>query len=434
MSARIACTAPAGASSRRTAQRGAAALMVVMVLFFLVSLVAAYASRNLIFEQRISVNQYRSTQAFEAAEAGLEWALSMLNSGRVTAACAGSAVAADTSFRERYLTFNANGTLTPRSYVSGASTLPLLPGCSRTASGWSCSCPTNSLDVLTATAGPGSFPAFRVRLFGVGQAGMVRVAVTGCTAAVEGCLSGTTVGAGLATATISQVVALKSGLFTPPAAALTSGGTIDLVAGSALRVSNTDPATNGITVNAGGTVDATDLVLSSVPGAPTAPTVLDADSTLSAPTADRRFANVFGMRPETYRRQPSALVFDCTVDCSAGTLRTAASLHPGRPLWVTGDLQLDSDGDIGSPTAPTVLVVTGNLAVSAASVRIFGLVYSRAATWTASGSPLIQGAAIAEGNLAGTSSGAVVYDPDILGLLTRGSGSFVRVPGGWRDF
>ena len=44
-----------------------------MVLFFIMSLVAAYASRNLIFEQRTSANNYRSTQAFEAAEAGLEW-------------------------------------------------------------------------------------------------------------------------------------------------------------------------------------------------------------------------------------------------------------------------------------------------------------------------------------------------------------------------
>ena len=66
-----------------SAQRGAAALIVVMLLFFIISLVAAYAGRNLIFEQRTSTNQYRATQAFEAAEAGLEWALAMLNGGRV---------------------------------------------------------------------------------------------------------------------------------------------------------------------------------------------------------------------------------------------------------------------------------------------------------------------------------------------------------------
>jgi Tfp pilus assembly protein PilX len=65
------------------AQRGAAALAVVMVLFFVISLVAAYASRNLVFEQRASTNQYRSTLALETAEAGAEWALALLNTGRI---------------------------------------------------------------------------------------------------------------------------------------------------------------------------------------------------------------------------------------------------------------------------------------------------------------------------------------------------------------
>jgi Tfp pilus assembly protein PilX len=42
------------------AQRGAATLLVVVVLFFILALVTAYASRNLIFEQRISANNQRS--------------------------------------------------------------------------------------------------------------------------------------------------------------------------------------------------------------------------------------------------------------------------------------------------------------------------------------------------------------------------------------
>jgi Tfp pilus assembly protein PilX len=84
-------------------QRGAAALVVVMVLFFIVALVAAYTSRNLIFEQRTSANQYRSTQAFEAAEAGIDWALAMLNGGRIDAACRAhtDASTTDDSFRQR---------------------------------------------------------------------------------------------------------------------------------------------------------------------------------------------------------------------------------------------------------------------------------------------------------------------------------------------
>ena len=47
-------------------QRGVATLAVVMVLFFIIALTAAYTSRNMIFEQKTSANQYRSTLAFEA--------------------------------------------------------------------------------------------------------------------------------------------------------------------------------------------------------------------------------------------------------------------------------------------------------------------------------------------------------------------------------
>ena len=48
-----AMTSPRRRPCRRPS-RGAAALVTVMLLFFLISMVAAYASRNLIFEQKTS--------------------------------------------------------------------------------------------------------------------------------------------------------------------------------------------------------------------------------------------------------------------------------------------------------------------------------------------------------------------------------------------
>ena len=44
--------------------RGAASLIVVLLLFLVLSLTAAYTSRNLIFEQKTSANQARATMAF----------------------------------------------------------------------------------------------------------------------------------------------------------------------------------------------------------------------------------------------------------------------------------------------------------------------------------------------------------------------------------
>ena len=160
-------------------RRGAATLIVVMVIFFILSLVAAYASRNLIFEQRTSANQYRATQAFEAAEAGVDWALARLNEGRLTDACEPATNGTDATFRTRYLDFDeTSGVFTPRLYSSpSAGSAPRLAGCVRTSTGWQCSCPSSGVPALTAPTGTEAFPAFRVRLVPVvaapGQPGLL---------------------------------------------------------------------------------------------------------------------------------------------------------------------------------------------------------------------------------------------------------------------
>ena len=50
-------------------QRGIAALAVTVLIFFVMVLGVAYVNRNLVFEHRGAVNQYRVTQSF-AAHAG----------------------------------------------------------------------------------------------------------------------------------------------------------------------------------------------------------------------------------------------------------------------------------------------------------------------------------------------------------------------------
>ena len=62
-------------------QRGAVALVVALVLLFGMTLIAFFANRTMIFEQRTSANQYRYTKAFEVADAGIEWAIARLNDG-----------------------------------------------------------------------------------------------------------------------------------------------------------------------------------------------------------------------------------------------------------------------------------------------------------------------------------------------------------------
>lgn len=433
--------------------RGAATLVVVMVLFFIVALVAAYTSRNLIFEQRTSANQYRATQAFEAAESGLEWALTLLNSGRIDAACAphNNPSTTDDSFRMRYLAIAPDGAITAR-LRAGAGGAPRQAACVFNGSGWQCQCPEDAALTLAAPSGNGSFPAFVLRFHDLAPdgitaypPGVLRIESIGCTrldSASSVCASTTASGDGRAS--VNAVVALKSALATTPSAAVTVRG--DLSNAGGLSVTNTDSASGGLTLRLGGDVTSgTPQALNGPAGTPSDPsnlsrnvTVVRFDTLLSSiASADRMFSSVFAAERDTYRLQPAAVHIDCTAGCTAtgAAVPELATLNPGRVLWVNGDLDLNVAGPIGSAALPVVLVVNGKLSISDPNAQVNGLVYVVDQTLTGSGG-LINGALIAENNLdlPGTGTANIVYDADALNLLHRGSGSFVRVPGGWRDF
>ncbi len=423
-------------------QRGAGALIVVLVLFFIMSMVAAYSSRNMIFEQRTSANQYRSTQAFEAADAGVEWALAMLNAGSIDDACTPVTVAPalpglpPPSFRGRYISIDANtGAIAPKTWLNGATTQFLNVLCARDAGGWACSCPSNSAPVLAVPAGPGPAPAFRLTFVANGRPGVVGVRSQGCTRLSTSCLNDAqTATGGDATATVSALLALKGAVSTPPSAALTVHG--DVAATSVLNVVNTDSNSGGVTIDAGGTVIASDAGLRTLPGTPVAVSIVSGDAALAALSPDLMFASVFGMRRDTYRQQPAAIVRTCPGQCAAADLADVVRLNPGRMLWLVGDVDLASPVELGSPTNPVVIVVNGNFTASAAGARVNGVVYSynAAGQWATAGSGLIQGAAVAEGGLLGSATTSIVFDADILRRLRLQAGSFVRVPGGWKDF
>jgi hypothetical protein len=90
--------------------------------------------------------------------------------------------------------------------------------------------------------------------------------------------------------------------------------------------------------------------------------------------------------------------------------------------------------DIGTSTAPVLLVIAGDLKFTGGSPTVYGAVYLRTSTWTTSGTGRVQGAVIAEGNVGGTGGLTVVHDADVLAKVRNGVGSLVKVPGSWRDF
>jgi len=450
----------------RQHQRGLAALAVVLLLFFVVSLVAAYTSRNLIFEQRTGVNQYRATQAMETAEAGLEWALLKLNGGRIDADCERSTDPTDASFRERFLNSNAEtGFIGARVDASGNVAFAT---CVRDGETWSCSCPGSGADLPTAPTSDGPHPAFRVGFVGSSvRPGMVRIYANGCTRLAEECLafspnmstlpivrSIAPSGEGFAAISIwagmtGRVAAVerdstKTVVGALPRDALVVRGDISTDSGGTLRVGRTSAAT-GYAVRLGGAGIPSGVEPLGAPGSPDGSgNTLSGDPSLSGlvgtadtPVAVRMFASVFMMRPETFRDQPAAVRLDCEVDsCDGDTVAEIAALNPGRPIWVEGDLRLDGSGDIGSTAVPVTLVVTGDLDFDAGTRTVHGLIYGRAESWRLSGIARVRGAIVAENDLVvATGSGSTLYhDADVIRHLATLGGSFVRLIGSWRDY
>lgn len=418
-------------------QRGAAALLVTLMLLFAMALSAAFANRNLLLEQRSSANQYRSTQAFEAAEAGLEWALAQLNANqRIGADCLPSADpdadASAGSFRSRYLGIAPlTGTVTPRQWNAAGVPTALLPGCVHTGNGWSCSCPSNGLPTLVAPVGTAPAAAFSLQFFPTGKPDVVRVVSKGCTQLAGACLPGSTARPD-ASARIEVAFGLVAGLRTPPAATVTTRGGFD-AGGAGIGLHNADPAT-GILVDAGGAIDAPAARLTPPAGTPIGGALVGHDAALAASAADRFFASHFGVDKAAWKAQPAVTRLRCTIDCAGALLAALGATADGALIHVDGDLSLAGPTTLGSVERPVAIVVSGAARLDGA-VALHGVLYAASLSWgLTNGGAFVRGALLSEAGYHGQGAPDLFYDTTVLHTLLHTTGSFARVSGSWRDF
>jgi hypothetical protein len=409
-------------------------LTVVMILFFVMAMVAAYTNRNLIFEQRIATNSYRANRALEAADAGVEWTVAMLNGGRINANCQPSTTITDNDFRHRYHTealFDANGK--PGGYDTAWADVPnnqVYPACVNREAVLSCVCP--SVGVAVAAMGgvaDGQGSAFRIEFFRPGNAvrpGAMEFAARGCASVGEGagaCTSQThddlpTVdGLSGALTTVGLVRALPI----PPIAALTAGTSI---AGTALRISNADAASVQPLLPG--------VVYQGPAGSSVSPWLEDPRLTqLRAEANNGWFRKMFGMDPATYQRQPAVRIVDCTNGCTSASLTNLLLGYPRNPIWVAGSLNLDTAGTLGTANDPLMLIVAGQLTVSG-TADITGFVHANNIVWTAGAAGArVRGAMVAQDTFAAAGLATLDYDRAVLDIISLRYGSFVRAPGSW---
>lgn len=429
----------------RVRQYGLGTLFIAAILLFIMSIGVLYANKNIIFEQRTSADQMKQTTAMEVAEAGLQWAIGMLNNpGNMNTSCATSTTTtavsgATTSFRKQYFQPSTTG-FTPVTTVQ--------PGCAwdptlnNNAGGWTCSCPANGLASPTLSAGVASTNSFSVSFAVVAtDPKAVQITSTGCVQKTGMCASSATSGAD-ANASVTAIVKSSPLLPGAPAAAVTCGTNCNIGGGS-FNVVNTDVLTHGVLVDAGGTAQMPSTAIT-LPGQPVQNALLSGDSSLSSlassdPTCtnSKMFQSFFGTTFQEYQNAPSTYSIDCSTAQSCGTAVQTAYNDGWRSFYFSNSFVYNnsSGGNLGSASDPVTIVSAGTVNING-NINIYGVIFSNDASLNdlGTGNSTIDGALVTCGQLTTKGNGSVTYDGSVMTSLNKTSGTIVPVPGSWRDW
>ena len=224
---------------------------------------------------------------------------------------------------------------------------------------------------------------------------------------------------------------LVSALPVAPSAALTAAGAINQTAGTLTAV-NPDPLT-GLALHAGGVINAPSTLRVAGPAGSTAGVTSNSDGDLNGIPSSDFFRKALGMPADKYKKQPAAVAIECGGGCTSdANVLAELAKGPTRVIYVNGDLDLNTatPSVIGSDATPAMLVVSGNVTVSA-SIAFKGVLYVGGnLNWPAAGGT-VNGAIIVGGNYTGTGATTIAYDRSIVQKIHKGYGSFVRIPGSW---
>lgn len=429
-------------------QRGAATLVVVMVLFLVMALLAAYANRSLMFEQRISGSYYRASMAQEMAESGIEWAVAMLNGTAIDDNCA-AVETGGTRFVDKYLNILA---------ADRASTSKLTPNtaiaadCVRTLTGFVCRCPApNARTAQPTVAAAGSLvPSFGIEVgsdpTAVQHYGNFQVTSNGCSdSSVDSCVAGgaltrgqKALGMSMETASVAFVAAVPS----PPAVPLTVKGTLTTSGAGGLGLHNNDPRSAGLLVVSGGAAPTLDESrLDSVPGTPPSQAQIFNDPGLAALTAagaagdDKFFWTFMGMVPSRYKNHPALREVTCTAGSGCETELANAYAAGKRMVLIEGPMRISSNVTIGTTAAPMLIIVNGAAQIDGPMQLNGMLVVLGQLNWanTGAGASQVNGMVVVQGGMQADGRMDIVYQQSIANELRNRLGSFARVSGGWID-
>lgn len=402
-------------------QRGAATLLVAMLLLIATTLLILFTSQTSVTEQRMAANEVRAKQAQAAAQAGLDYAIRYRNTGNEFNAasvftetdvgwastnglghmravfCGNTAAPTGQTCPDDYTTFATDAScVTPASEATAAWVV---------ACGWSDDSAARKRIITYVGKPPGApwTPANPLTAGGT-------VALTGNPTVVN-YQNNLTIWSGDAVNNIGNNG--KTVIRNPS----TPAGQIDMntvvsEVGNGNQVCNQAQAPHLICTTSSTTQG---------------PDVIASDTTLSNLNATQYFQNFFGVTPAEYKN----LSADVIVSGSAATSDPGIISTGDIRYWVNGDLTVSGNETFGTNGQPLVLIVDGNLTISG-SPTFYGLIYV-SGNISQSGSGLVRGAMIVYGDASGNGSLNIIYDPLNLPGPNTG-GKVASYPGTWRDF
>ena len=361
---------------RKKKQAGAATLLITVILLVSISMIAIFAANYSIMQQKISVNGHRNQQAFEAAEAGLEYGINYFQQNSATIIASTTA-----GFINPYSDSNTNNVaLANGSHYTITYANPV----------------ANNYRLITVTS-------------------------TG------------TSDDGTATRTVSQQINFGSILHTAPTSTLVTHGGLAL-SGSATIVNTQTNAT----VQSGGGTDiegSGQTTISTGVGSNSSSIGSDVQqnvASISSQSTTDFFASYFGVSSSTVQSNAAYTYTDL------GNYSSVLSGKTGSLIWITqssGDATINGSITVGSATNPVILIINGNLNLGG-SATIYGLVFvlGSATTDIIGGSHVI-GGLISVGDLNVRGNTALTYDSSVLTNIQNNiSTYYAKIPGSWRDF
>lgn len=399
----------------RKRQTGLTTLLVSVLILFLATILVIAVSRTLLLEQRMSGNEVRHRQAFEAAQAGLDTALQFLqtapagidkNSDNTADAAPIATLASGASYSVAFCEPNS----LPANNICPAITagVPQSPTCGTAATlanfntplvvvcGWS----DDGIASVYMQQGVGTVPPIgSTQTNPVISRGAMNVQGS---ANVVNYFNNLTIWSGGPLTSIGNAgkTFIRNPNVGPPSPNTLPPGEPNSCSTSTDYICVTDKNNTG-------------------------PDVIDNDPTLSSLSPEAFFRNFTGYESfQDYQNLAASM------DITAAQVGTLAGVQ-GQTIAITGDTVFPN-GTIGSRERPVVIIVNGNVQFQG-SPTIFGIVYVMGNV-EGGGTPTIQGAMTIQGNIAPTGSVDIIYDPLVTSNAKDRIGLPGFIPGTWRDW